>query len=381
MRFTGSPEWVKKDDFVNTHDLESLIKLYAIQGIGSTRVRNLIAAFGNSHAVLNAPLQKLIRVQGIERQTALRIKEKTNEKFVYNQLKYLEKSDINVLTYWDHDYPARLKKIYDAPILLFFKGDISVLKTNAIGVVGTRHPSSYGMMITDKFCRELTAYNLTIVSGLARGVDTIAHRTVLKNEGKTIAVLGSGLDQIYPPENKNIAHQITENGAVISEFLFGTIPDPGNFPRRNRIISGLSLGVLVCEAGVKSGALITAYQALDQNREVFAVPGPINSRKSAGANLLIKQGAMLVQNTTEILQELESQLGDVDESMGDSPMPELKGFENKVYHMLSEEPLHIDYLAQHSQRTIPQVLSALLTLELMGIVKQLSGKMFVRIPG
>ncbi len=285
MHFTGFPEWEKKDNCVNTHDLESLITLYAIQGIGSTRVRNLIAAFGNSQAVLNAPLQKLIRVQGIERQTALKIKEKVDEKYVSSQLKYIEKHEIKVLTYWDHDYPARLKKIYDAPVLLFYKGDISVLKTNAIGVVGTRHPSSYGMMITDKFCRELTKFNLTIVSGLARGIDTIAHRTVLKNEGKTIAVLGSGLDQIYPPENKNVANQIVERGAVISEFLFGTIPDPGNFPRRNRIISGLSLGVLVCEAGVKSGALITAYQALDQNREVFAVPGQINSRKSAAINV------------------------------------------------------------------------------------------------
>ncbi len=359
------------------YDFVDLLRLYSIQGIGATRVRNLITAFGSPKAVLNAPIQRLVRVQGIEKHFARKIKVNIDEKYVSYQLDYLKNNGIKVLTYWDNIYPARLKKIYDAPAILFYIGDISVLKTDAIGVVGTRNPSEYGKMVTEKICRDLVKYNLTIVSGLARGIDTVAHRTVVKNGGKTVAVLGCGLDQIYPPENKNLAKHIIENGVIISEYRIGTIPDPVNFPKRNRIISGLSLGVLVSEAGEKSGALITAYQALDQNREVFAIPGPISSRKSIGTNRLIKQGAKLVQETDDIIQELESQLGNV-ESVEEQTETILKGFENTLYGMLSEEPVHIDLLARQSERTTSEILSVLLTLELMGVVKQLSGKMFVR---
>ena len=359
-------------------DFIDLLRLYSIPGIGATRIRNLIAAFGSPKAVLNAPIQRIIRIQGIERHIAQRIKEEIDEQYVQYQLDYLKKNHIQVLTYWDKEYPVRLKKIYDAPVILFYKGNVSVLSTDAISVVGTRNPSQYGKMVTEKFCRELINYQLTIVSGLARGVDTVAHRTVVKNNGKTIAVLGCGLDQIYPPENKNLAGQITENGVIVSEYRIGTIPDPGNFPRRNRIISGLSLGTIVTEAGQKSGALITAYQALDQNREVFAIPGPISSRKSDGTNHLIKQGAKLVQNSEDIIQELESQIGNGESAEHQSTIL-LNEFEKTLYEMLSDDPLHIDLLARQCERTTSEVLSVLLTLEIMGVVKQLSGKMFVRI--
>jgi DNA processing protein len=359
------------------YDFIDLLRLYSIQGIGATRIRNLITAFGTPKAVLKAPIQRLIRIQGVEKHIAQRIKENVDEKYVSYQLDYLKRNDIKVLTYWDNRYPPRLKKIYDAPVILFYRGDISVLKSDALGVVGTRNPSEYGKMITEKFCRDLIKYKLTIVSGLARGIDTVAHRTVVKNGGKTVAVLGCGLDQIYPPENKNLAKHITENGVVISEYRIGTIPDPGNFPRRNRIISGLSLGTLVSEAGKKSGALITAYQALDQNREVFAIPGPVNSRKSQGTNSLIKQGAILVQETEDIIQELESQLGNV-ESIEQQTANLLKGFEKTLFGMLSDDPVHIDLLARKCERTTSEVLSVLLTLEIMGVAKQLSGKMFVK---
>ena len=201
------------------HDFIDLLRLYSIQGIGSTRIRNLIAVFGSANAVLSAPIQQLVRVQGIENHFAKKIKEKTDEKYVSYQLNYLKNSDIKVLTYWDDTYPPRLKKIYDAPVILFYIGDISILKTDAIAVVGTRNPSEYGKMVTEKICKELVNYDLTIVSGLARGIDTIAHRTVVKNQGKTIAVLGCGLDQIYPPENKNLANQITENGVIMSDII------------------------------------------------------------------------------------------------------------------------------------------------------------------
>ena len=240
------------------HEFIDLLRLYSIQGIGPTKIRNLISAFGSAKAVLDAPIQRLIRVQGIDNYSAGKIKKKIDDNYISYQLNYLKKNKIKVLTYWDKYYPPRLKKIYDAPVILFYIGDITVLNSNAIAVVGTRNPTQYGKMITEKFCNDLIKYKLTIVSGLARGIDTIAHRTVIKNKSKTIAVLGCGLDQIYPPENKNLAQQITENGIIISEYRIGTIPDPGNFPKRNRIISGLSLGTLVSEAGEKSGALITA---------------------------------------------------------------------------------------------------------------------------
>jgi len=176
-------------------------------------------------------------------------------------------------------------------------GKILENDSQALAVVGTREPSGYGRVVTENLTRELVGNGFTVISGMARGVDTISHRMALNCNGRTIAVLGSGLDIIYPPENASLFKKISENGAVITEFPFGAIPDPGNFPRRNRIVSGLSLGVLVIEAGVKSGAIITAFEALEQNREVFAVPGPINSRKSIGTNRLIKEGAKLIKLT------------------------------------------------------------------------------------
>jgi DNA processing protein len=232
-------------------------------------------------------------------------------------------------------------------------------------------------MVTEKFCHKLVTEGFTIVSGLARGIDTIAHRTVLDNGGKTIAVLGSGFNYFYPPENKQLGDRISEQGVVISEYPLDTIPDPVNFPRRNRIISGLSMGILVTEAGRSSGSLITAYQALEQNREVFAVPGPITSPKSAGANHLIKEGAILVQDYEDILRELESQFESRQATIQDAEV-HLSEIEKSVFEALSMDPLHIDHLAYKIEKSASEVLSILLTLELMGLVKQLSGKMFIR---
>lgn len=359
------------------YDIESLLSLYAVPGLGPARIRKLLAAFGSPDAVMQAPLQKLVRIPGVEDLLARRIKEKVDKQRIRRQLNYIDQHGMQIITCWDEAFPTFLKNIYDAPILLFCKGDLRILNSMAIGVVGTRNPSSYGRLITEKFCRELTESNFTIISGLARGVDTIAHQTVLNLEGNTVAVLGSGLDTIYPPENRNLAGRITRHGVLLSEYMIGTIPDPRNFPRRNRIISGLSLGVLITEAGAKSGALITAYQALEQNREVFSIPGPINSRKSTGSNLLIKQGATLVQDTQDILVEIDHHFSVKRPDFKYNP-PELAGLEKELVELLSDEPVHIDALAAELRRTTAEVLSTLLTLELLGIVKQLSGKMFVR---
>ena len=360
-------------------NLEPLLRLYAVPGIGPARIRSLIASFGSAEAALRAPVQRLVKIPGIEQQMALRIKELSNSKYVSDKVNYIEKNHIRVMTCWDENFPKRLKTIYDPPVIFFYKGDLSILDSPTIGIVGTRNPSSYGKMITEKLCYDLSTYDFTVISGMARGIDTIAHQTVLNHHGKTAAIMGSGIDIIYPPENKKLAAKISEEGLLISEYMIGAIPDPGNFPRRNRIISGLSLGILVTEAGMKSGALITAYQALDQNREVFAVPGPINSRKSMGANQIIKQGAILVQETSHIIDELKNLMVD-SEKPDPRPQPELPGFEGQLYQLLSDQPLHIDYLAQKSRRSTAEILSTLLTLELMGVVRQLSGKMFIKVP-
>jgi DNA processing protein len=358
--------------------LVSLLKLYSIPGIGSIRMKNLITTFGSPKMVLDAPLYRLLRIPGIDRITAQSIKNGIEQNVVKYQLDYIKKHDIKVISFWDELYPNRLKMIPDPPAVLFVQGQLDVLNQSAIGVVGTRKPSHYGKLMTEKLCREIVINGFTIISGLARGIDTIAHKSVLNLGGYTIAILGTGLDNIYPPENKDIARLILEKGALISEYPMRTLPDGGNFPKRNRIISGLSLGVLIAEAGVKSGALITASHALEQNREVFALPGPINSEQSMGTNQLIKEGAKLVQDTNDILNELQGQLS-MKRKVQNRTLPKLNEAEIKIFDLLSDKPSHIDQLAQLCEKGTAEVLSVLLNLELFGIVKQLSGKLFVRI--
>lgn len=358
-------------------NLESLLRLYSIPGIGAARMRNLLAAFNSPDEVLEAPTQRLMQIQGIDRKIATNIKNGVNDAFLKKQLNLIKKNKVDILSYWDKDYPERLKKIYDPPAFLFIKGSIISEDNLSIGIVGSRVTSQYGKSVTEQFSRELAELKFTIISGMARGIDTIAHRAAIKAGGRTIAVLGSGIDNVYPPENNKLLEQIADCGAVISEYPLGTYPDAGNFPRRNRIISGLSLGVLITEAGAKSGALITAFQALDQNREVFAIPGPITSGKSAGSNQLIKEGAKLVQGVQDIIRELENQI-EFRIKTPEKKLPKLSGLDKLVFDCLIDEPQHVDALALKVKKSVPEVLTVLLTLELMGIVRQLSGKMFVQ---
>jgi DNA processing protein len=359
--------------------LKSLLQLYSIPGIGPYRINKLITVFGSPQAVLEAPVQKLTHVEGIDKITAARIKTEVNNRFVSKQLELIEKYQVKTITYCDENYPALLKKIHDAPALLYMKGNLLAEDNLAIAIVGTRVPSHYGRLMSERFSKELIEHKFTIVSGLARGIDTVAHKEALNSHGRTIAVLGSGIDQIYPPENRKLAREISDNGAVISEYPLGTLPDAVHFPRRNRIISGLSYGVLIIEAGIKSGALITAFHALEQNREVFAIPGPINSAKSSGTNKLIKEGAKLVQGMQDILQELENQLSLPQKKMKQATVPELETKGKEIFELLSDSPLHIDQIAAKSNKSVPEVLGILLTLELLGIVRQLSGKRFIRL--
>jgi DNA processing protein len=358
--------------------IEALLALFSIPTIGPAKMRKLISFFGSPEAVLDASVRELIMVEGIEKKTAEKIKNGVDDKFIKTQVEKIREHDAALISFWDEKYPEILKRIYDPPAFLFFKGNINVFESPALGIVGARTPSSYGKIITERFAEDLCRHGVTIVSGFARGVDTIAHKTVLKNGGKTIAVLGNGLDWIYPAENRSFINQIYEKGAIISEYAMGTKPDAVNFPKRNRIISGLSEGILVTEAGANSGSLITALYAVEQNREVFAIPGNITSGKSLGTNRIIKEGAKLTLSVNDILEELNFNLGEIKKTTS-KKIPKLEGLSKNIYELLSGAPMHIDNIINKTNASPADTLTALLTLELMGIIKQLAGKMFVRI--
>lgn len=360
--------------------IEALLGLYSIPTIGPTRMRKLISVFKSPQAVFEASMRQLMELEGIDQKTALRIKDGPDEGFVKRQLEQIKRHDVEILTYWDDSYPVRLKKIYDPPAFLFIKGNKDILEKTALAIVGTRTPTSYGKMITERFCSELVQNNFAIISGFARGIDSIAHATAIRHDGGTIAVLGNGIDQVYPPENIKLIPNLLKKGAIITEYPMGTKPDAINFPKRNRIISGISVGVLIPEAGSRSGAIITAMYAADQNREVFAVPGPITSGKSSGTNKLIKEGAVLVEGVEDILAELNKQLNlHYEKKNQPLEITPLQGNAKLIYDNLSDEAIHVDQLAFKTGLSPSETLSTLLILELQGLIRQLAGKMFVRL--
>ena len=361
------------------HEYESLLNLSAVPGIGPGKMRALVGYFQSASKIFRASARTLVHVEGIDTKTAENIKKHNSQDFAAKQLRELDKLGGRLVTFWDEEYPESLKQIYDPPAMLFVKGELTAKDKYAIAIVGTRQPSHYGRKVAEKLTTELARKGLTIVSGLAYGIDTLAHRFALQSMGRTIAVLGSGLNVIYPRENSSLAKKIITNGALISEYPLGTGPDRNNFPKRNRIVCGMSLGVIVVEAGIKSGALITASIALEQNREVFAIPGNIDSPKSIGTNDLIKQGAKAVTSTEDILEELYPKLGRFIEHQ-EVQVDDIKldGNEKKIFEILSHEPQHIDSLALNTKLTTSKVLSILLALELKNVIKQLPGKLFVR---
>jgi len=369
---------------LKTKEIREWIALSTAEGVGPKRFISLVNRLGRPEEVLSASLETLAEIPDVGKEVAKNVKQKVKWQIADEQLKLLEKhsakaaGEIKFVTYKDSSYPANLKNIYDPPPFLFLKGELKKDDQKALAIVGTRRASSYGKNVAEKLASELTRRGVTIVSGLARGIDSIGHLSALKERGRTVAVLGSGLDVIYPQEHTPLARKIQENGAIISEFLLGTKPLAENFPKRNRLISGLSLGVIVIEAPKKSGALLTAECALDQGREVFAVPGNIGSKRSEGTNELIKKGASLVTSVDDILSELKGVLTFPSEREMSKLQTDLSREEKKIFSLLSLEPNHIDKIAKQSDFKIPQVLSVLLSLELKGLAKQLSGKMFVR---
>lgn len=357
--------------------LRDILLLLSIPGIGGGKVRQLLSIFPTAEEIIRAPIKLLTRVDGVDVKTAQLLKSGYDERLVDEQLAKLEKAGVDCVSIWDDEYPPLLKKTAAPPALLFYRGVLPPVWPAMIGVVGTRMPSTYGKTVTEKLTMQLVENGLDIVSGMARGVDTVAHTAAIKRGGKTYAVLGCGVDVIYPSENRKLYEQIVENGAVISEYFLGAKPDAVNFPRRNRIISGMSLGVLVVEAGKKSGALITAEFALEQNREVFAVPGQITNHRSIGSNKLIQQGAKLVQSVEDILEEISPKLRS--QRILEKPLPpDLSEADRLLLSKLSTEPRHIDQLVLELDQSPAVLLGQLLRLELAGLVKQLTGKMFIR---
>jgi DNA processing protein len=348
-------------------DIKYWVGFNNIPGIGRVRLTQLDNYFGNLGNAWEAPIGELKRA-GLD-STALRAVSQWRDKLSPDEeMEKLEKHNVNVLTCRDAAYPARLKEIYDYPPVIYYRGSLLPVDEWCVAVVGTRRATVYGKQVTEEIVTDLARNRITIVSGLARGIDTIAHRSALEAGGRSMAVFASGLDIVYPAENASLAHNIMEQGALISEYPLGTRPRAEYFPRRNRILSGLSLGVLITEAGDTSGAMITARMALEQNREVFAVPGSILSVVSRGTNGLIQEGAKLVRDYTDILEELN--LKTVARQMEMQEALPGSDTETILLRELSAEPTHIDEVCQKSGLPVSLVSSTLTVMELKGIVKQ-----------
>ncbi|MBN1778780.1 MAG: DNA-processing protein DprA [Candidatus Buchananbacteria bacterium] len=291
------------------------------------------------------------------------------------EMEKLQKHNLEVITAQDQNYPKILKEIYAAPPLLYYRGDIKNFEYLCLAIVGSRKNSDYGKQVTEQLSRQISEVGLTVVSGLALGVDAIAHQTAIKNSGRTIAILGSSLDQIYPASNRHLAEEIIKkDGLIISEFPIGTTPQPFNFPRRNRIIAGLSLGVLVTEAKINSGALITARYALEQNREVFAVPGNIYNENTAGTNQLIKLGARLVTDVNDILETLNLEKIQTQKII-EQIQPQTKN-EKIIFEIIKLEPIHIDKIIQLARLDISAISATLSIMEMKGIIKNLGNQIY-----
>jgi DNA processing protein len=357
--------------------------LRSIPGVGLVLAQRLIQRFGGPAAVFQASVADLVALKGISPAIAQAIRGFRDWDKLEEHLTRLKSAGVEVLTQDDPRFPVRLQEIPYRPLYLFIKGTLTPEDGLAVAIVGTRSATYYGLKACRRLVGALAARGVTVVSGLARGIDTAAHQATLEMSGRTLAVLGCGLDVVYPPENRKLYQEIPEHGALVSEFPLGTPPEARNFPIRNRIISGLSLGVVVIEAGVNSGTAITVRYALDQDREVFAVPGPIDSPTSLGPHRLIQEGAKLVQDVDDIIQELPalkqapgplfapvapaSRVAEVTR-----PLPE-----DPLLPLLGSEPIQLEELVQTSHLPVKDILTRLTLMELQGLVKELPGKCYV----
>jgi DNA processing protein len=363
---------------------EAFIALNLIEGVGPVRVRTLLEHFGEAPKILVASKNELLRVRNIGEEVAENISTWEKSVDLAGELKRISDFGCHVLISSDENYPAMLREIYDPPIVLYVKGEISARDKNSVAMVGSRQTTHYGIETARKLAYQLAYVGVTVVSGGARGIDTAAHQGALSAKGRTIAVLGTGINLIFPTENAELFQRISENGALVTQFPFNRPADKQSFPIRNRIVAGMTLGTVVVEANLTSGALITSNFATEYGRQVFAVPGRIDSPRSKGCHELIKRGAKLCESAEDILSEFEylfpaSNRPPTANETGILPAIELPANEQKVFDALkADDELSIDEVIRASSLPSSAVSVALLGLEMKRLVKQLPGKMFVR---
>ncbi len=360
-------------------DLQYWLALNSLADIGPVTARRLLSAFGSPGNIFHMSFEELRRIEGVGENRSRSIIGFNRWDAVRKEIDNIRERNITILTINDDRYPAPLKGIHSAPIVLYLKGNFRDIDKYAVSIVGSRRATAYGLQVAEKISYRLASKGLTVVSGMARGIDTASHKGALKAGGRTVAVMGSGIDVPYPPANRGLMNAIALSGAVISEFPLGTPPNKENFPRRNRIISALSLGVIVIEAALDSGSLITVGYALEQGKEVFAVPGNITSGNSRGANDLIRKGARLVESAEDVIDELGPQIKGIlreDRLSVEKIMSGMTADEKALYNYLGTEPRHIDSIIRDTDTSTGKALSILLGLELKGIVRQTEGKHF-----
>lgn len=358
------------------------LALSLVPGIGARTFHRLLHRFGSPARVFTASRSHLEKIPGLKKATIDAIRSSAPKETAEREMFRLRSLGIRMIPWGTEEYPNYLANIADPPPLIYVSGTLLPEDERAVAVVGSRQASAYGLNVCKKICKELAWQGWTVVSGMARGIDSAAHRGALEGGGRTLTVWGTGLDVVYPTENRNLSQQIASSGAIISEFPLGTPPEPGNFPVRNRIISGLSLGVVVVEATARSGSLITARMALDQGRQVFAVPGPIDRRGVEGPHRLIKEGAKLVERAEDIVEELlpmvDRKLHIDIKGLPTGEHPELTEKERQLWDLLGMDPLHIDSIAREVDLAVAETAELLLRLEIKGLIKQLPGTFFVR---
>lgn len=353
---------------------ELFVDLYSIPGMTEYRLKVLLTAFATPEAIFQATEQQLTAVSGIPAELARAITSYRRRDETAARLSNLQRLGVRIVCFSDPDYPENIRYLPHMPPVLFIRGEIEPRDRQAVAIIGTRRPSHYGQRIAERLGAELARAGITVISGLARGIDTCAHEAALAASGRTIAVLGSGIDVIYPPENRRLAEQIVAAGAIITEFPPGTGPLAMNFPKRNRLISGLAQAVVAVEAGEKSGVLNTCSWAREQGRPVFAVPGRIDDERSRGTNRLIQQGARLITSSREVLEALG-----ISASAEAGPAVELQSGERQVLTAVGNEPVHIDELCSATGLPVTDLMTILFQLEVKGLIRQLPGKFFVRV--
>jgi len=336
--------------------------------------------FGDPEKIIDSPISELSRVDGIRKDTIQDIVNKNFKTDPYSEIKKTESFGARIVTFNDPEYPELLKEIHDPPMILYIKGAEIPQNKIFVAIVGSRNATHYGLKAAEEFGQGIARRGLGVVSGMALGIDAASHWGCLSGKGPTIGVLGTGIDIIYPGQNRKLFEKIIESGTLITEFPVGTTPSPSNFPKRNRIISGLSRGVLVVEATKNSGSLITASIALEQGRDVYAVPGSIESFKSRGCHFLIKNGAMLAENADDIMESLGMNYPGMvkSDTFIKKELPEISDIEKMIYDIIGDYPMHIDQIQKKGNIGSGDLSGILTKMELKGIIKQLPGKMFVR---